>query len=38
MDKRIEELRNLNLDLEELKKRKEEIKRKALEASFNDNQ
>ena len=31
MDKRIEELRNLNLDLEELKKRKEEIKRKALE-------
>ena len=31
MDKRIEELRNLNLELEELKKRKEEIKRKALE-------
>lgn len=31
MDKRIEELRNLNLDLEELKKRKEEIKRKALD-------
>ena len=31
MDKRIEELRNLNLDLEELKNRKEEIKRKALE-------
>jgi len=31
MDKYIRELRDLNLDIEELKKRKEEIKRKALE-------
>jgi HK97 family phage major capsid protein len=31
MDKHIEQLRDLNLDIEELKKRKEEIKRKALE-------
>lgn len=31
MDKRIEQLRNLNLDIEQLKLRKEEIKKKALE-------
>jgi len=31
MDKRTEELRDVNLDIEELKKRKDEIKRKALE-------
>ena len=31
MNKQIEELRDINLDLEELKKRKDEIKKKALE-------
>jgi HK97 family phage major capsid protein len=31
MDKRIEQLRNLNLDIDELKERKEKIKKKALE-------
>lgn len=31
MDKRIEELRDINLDIEELTKRKDEIKKKALE-------